>query len=104
MSCEMGPIQRLEEFKLVRAGWGRNIRRRREVEDRRALAAQLGALIDRGQPSGGPVPEAVHGQSARIAENDIRRQVLAFCAESIKDPRAPGGPAGLELPAVNDSQ
>jgi len=62
-----------------------------------AFAPNLCALINRRQPAGRPIANAVHGQSARVAQDDVGRQILSLGAESINDPGTPSRPPGLEL-------
>src|SRR5436190_13950215 len=97
-------IEHLKETSLVGAGWRGHVRQRFQIEHGSAFASYLRALVNRWQPAGGPVANAIHGQPTRIAEDNISRQVLPLGAEAINHPRTPRWPPGLEFPAVNDAQ
>src|ERR1041384_8337007 len=97
-------IQCLEEAALVGARGSGDIRQRFEIEHRRALAANLRALIDRRQPPRSPIIDAIYRQSARVAQHDVSRQILSLGAQRINDPRTPGRPASLKLSTMDDAQ
>jgi hypothetical protein len=66
---------------------GRPRRFRIEIENRRTFGADDGALINRRQPAARPVADAVDRHALRIGERDVRRQILVFGPESVRDPR-----------------
>ena len=104
MILQMRFVQPLQQAQLVPPRFFRDVRRRLEIEDRRPGRTELSALVDRGQPPGGPVPHSINGQASRVRKNDISGQVLALGSQAINHPGSPSGPASLEFARMNDAQ
>src|SRR5260370_17449771 len=94
----MRAIQGVEHGELAGAGRRTDLRRRFQVEYGRSLAANLRALIDRREPAGSPVLNAIDRQPAGIAQHHIARQILAFASPAINPPPPPPQPPTLPFP------
>src|SRR5262249_43184368 len=63
------------------------LERRREVLNRRSFRANDGPLINRGEEPGA-ITHGSAGTESPVAHDHVRRQVLAFAAETVNDPGA----------------
>ncbi len=62
-----------------------------QVIDGRTPAAKHNALMARGEKPVGPVDRAAGGKTAGIGNDDVGGQVVAFRAETVRQPRAEHG-------------
>ena len=89
VAAEMGRVQGVQQVELILSPGRGKIRRPGEMSDRRSRGAEGRALVDRGQEPRGPVPGAIHRQSTRVRQDDIRGQILPNCPQSVQHPRPP---------------
>ena len=68
-----------------------------EIQDRRTLGAELGPLVQRGEPTGGPDQLAAGVVAGRVAQHDVRAQVLIEGAKGVTDPGTDRWPALEQL-------
>ena len=73
----------------------------RQVEDRRPVAAQHGALVDGGHVARAPVLGAADGAAGRVEHHHEPRQVLVDRAEPVVHPAAERGRPAEQLAAVH---
>ena len=101
---EVALVEEAGEGKLGALGTGGDVLAG-EVGDELALGVgfDVGALIDSGQESAGPIAR-LSGGHARGHEDDVAGEVLAFGAEAVEEPRADTGPFEHGMAAVHHQQ
>ena len=82
----MNLIQTAKQIARQTDNFGRRLGLGLEIENRRAVGAQPGALKDRRQKTRLPALYSVDGQSQRVVQNDVGGQALVFRSQSVNHP------------------
>ena len=77
--------------------------REKEISQGRFVCSGIhgGTLLPGGQKARAPVKHAARGQTARIGQHNVGRQILSRTTQPVGNPRAHGGEPGQDEPAIH---
>jgi len=98
---EVAAVESREEVELAPLPAIVDRTRGSQVQDRRAVLAEAGALVGGGHEPGPPDAGPTGRLTVVVQQHDEARQVVAGRAESVGDPGAEAGPAGEDAAGVH---